>query len=230
MRFVFTGIWIVFSFALMAQDFSRPEQGVRSIYGTEISQKLSKKWSVGVKQDIRVNHIAPSRIQYLIEPGATFKITKDLRASASYRMSFFNNAYMRHRIYLKLRYKADFGEWELTPGISMQKDWQYLETNGVVFRQKLKLAYNRKKFDLTPFAFAEVFSLVESSFAGVNGLRIGGGAEYKVSKRVEVGVEYFWQSDFLSEIPSRTHTLGVSFGYSLPKLKKKKVFTGTPVR
>ncbi len=197
-----------------------------------IEKDLTKKWSVDTEIEFRSNGFSPSRDRFGIQLGTYYELFRRFKLGASYDWMNVNDDYKfndagdirtdyyqnRHRINVQAVYRYDIGDFRIQLRerlrATFKDDSDRLMEDGTinnnrinpdyVWRNRLKISYNKKKVDWTPYISFETYYLLndpaEIRFydAKDNDFRVGhsyfsrhrsiAGIAYKINKRNSIEV------------------------------------------
>ncbi len=200
--------------------------------GITIEKNITKKWSVDTEIEFRSNGFSPSRDRFGIQFGTDYEIFKNFKLGASYNWMNVNDDYKynnagvirtdyfqnRHRINAQAVYRYDIGDFRLQLRerfrVTYKDDSDRIMEDGTintnrlnpdyVWRNRLKISYNKKKLDWTPYVSFETYYLLndpeEIRFYNAEGsdykvgnsyisrLRSIAGIAYKINKRNSIEV------------------------------------------
>jgi hypothetical protein len=188
-----------------------------------LEKKLSAKTSLMINPELRFNENMTELGNAFIDVGLGYKLTKQFRVSASYRLSQLkrlDNTYgTRHRYYADVTYKTKFGKVGFSYRLRMQQQYyQYNRSdNGHnsnnAIRNKIQFKYNLEK-RYTPFLSAELWYQKTYKYSNFNRLRISGGIDYEINKLSGVTATYIYQTRFNIEDPRTDYIISLSYNYS----------------
>jgi len=176
-------------------------------YNISVEHEFTKKLEVELLTTVRTFENASKIEEGFIEGEIAYKFTKFLSAAASYRITENieddDAYYLRHKWFVGLKSDIDIWDMEISGRIRYQERYKtYFEDEedkipDSHFRFKIKSTYKTPSFPLNPFLEAEIFFPVfkESDFV-IDKKRFSAGAEYKISKKHAVEVEYLFQRDY----------------------------------
>jgi opacity protein-like surface antigen len=187
-----------------------------------VSKEITKKWSADVEFEFRTLDFTTKRERFAFQIGTDYELIKNLKLGVGY--SYLNvyddftlspgNYYQnRNRFYGQLGYKLKFGNFSLSfrerAQLTYKNDsdriniYGVLNTNRInpdlIWRNKIKLAYNIKKNPFTPYISFESYYLTNDPSAirdynadlteytevssYFNKLRYSAGVEYEITKK-----------------------------------------------
>ena len=185
-----------------------------------IKYKIDKEWSVDAEQGWRISELAWTSVMYT-DIGINYKLNKYLKFSAGYRLSFRNGSWFNyrnvdHRFYFDVTPSIKLGEFKLSTRIRIQsgrRDWATSADGAAAertLRNKLTIEYDAG--DFTPYVNGELYTPLQKSgyFSGPNQLRLQAGCEYKVNKKLDLGLFLLRQKEFNSRNPETNGIIGIN--------------------
>jgi len=193
-----------------------------------INKQLSRKWSLGVDEELRLFDNMSRVNLFFTNVGASYKLNKVFKFSLVYR--FINKNQdgeyysQRHRLYIDIAYKKKvLRNLALAYRLRFQgqvRDY-YSSDNGKdvesYMRHKFDVLYTYKKY--TPYLAAEFrFQFTNPGFSQANDLwdraRYYLGCNYDFNKKHSFGIYYMIQHDFNNQRMENDFTLGWQYTYS----------------
>jgi hypothetical protein len=192
-------------------------------YGLNGEIKIVKNLEFDLSANIRTLDNASKISQIYIDGGLMYKFNKILSAGAGYRFTeFFEDDdlyHPRHRWYSELRVKLPAGDFEFFTRIRFQQSFKtYFENESdkepyESLRFRLKALYNIPSFPVNPYIAAESYlPLFSDTERKIEKNRFMAGAEYKISKKHSVELEYMFQRDFIPKIKDR-NIISVNYNF-----------------
>jgi hypothetical protein len=217
----------IFTATVFAQDDRPQDAGLWSTIS--IDKELSRRWSVGLDEELRMFDNMSRIDQFFTNAGVSYKPNKFLKFSVVYRFiskSRDDKPYSnRHRLYFDAAVKKKFYDFSFNYRARVQgqlRDIYSSDEGGKVpetfMRHKIGVDYQYKKF--TPNIAAEFFfQFNDPGFHYGDNLwdrtRLSIGCDYEINKRYSAGLFYLFQHDFNVNAAEDNFILGVQFGISL---------------
>lgn len=190
-------------------------------YGLGGEIKLVRKLEMDISANLRTLDNASEIRQAYLEAGFTYKFSKYLYAGAGYRFTWFyeddDSFHPRHRWYSDIKGKLPAGDFEISARLRFQESFKtYFENESdkdpyEELRIKLKTLYNIPSFPVNPYVAAEFYMPVFIDLdKTVDTRKFMAGAEYNISKKHSVELEYMYQRDFLPKLKNK-NVLSVNY-------------------
>lgn len=209
------------SFSVMAQR----EQDALLWMNVSLEKKITRKVSLFVEPNIRVNQNISSVENIFSDFGLGYKFKGPFSASLNYRTGLNRNKELQflsyHRVYVdgsfkekiadKIRIAIRLRYQQQISAAQREEDWDDVRKT-VRVRLKLAPKWNKR---ITPSISNELFYRVNFEDRGWNRMRISGGAEYAIDKRKSLELYYTHQRAILQMGTDVEHIYGVSFSWTL---------------
>lgn len=190
-------------------------------YGIGGEVKLVRKLELDIVANLRTLDNASEIRQIFVEPGLTYKLSKFFSVGAGYRFTSFyeddESFHPRHRWYSDLKGKLPAGDFEITARIRFQQSFKtYFEDESDKdpydeLRFRLKTLYNIPSFPVNPYIAGEIYMPVSQDYEKtIDTRKFMAGAEYNITKKHSVELEYMYQRDYLPKEKSR-NVLSVNY-------------------
>lgn len=176
-----------------------------------LEKSVKKVADFEIRQDVRFDNNAKELDSHFLALSASRKIAKWLDIGVSFRWTnyeerfrFAPTLYLRHklnRIEFKLRSKWDFN----------------FNGNGSteVFRNKMSVAYRKKKLDWRPSLGLEIFQSSKLDYINLSKYRMFVKLRYKINKASAVQMGYLIQEELNRANPQREYILQLNYSRSL---------------
>ena len=162
----------------------------------------------------------------LTEFGLRLKVIDLIRLGVAYRIIATPDDGFWHRGDFNLGLAHSLGPIDLSYRLRLQSTRRSTETVSAV-RNKFGLAYDTDT-PITPSAAFELhYSTTDSEFREA---RFLAGADLKISKKIQLGAFYMFQSEFNKRVGENNHVLklGLTYVFRRVKAKKKKKLLSEP--
>lgn len=189
-----------------------------------INKELNKKWDVSFEQNLRAGNNVTQLSKSYSNLSAGYDLTKFLKLSVLYRFVIRNKTdYFAkgHSFAVDATLKKKFSRVKLTMrNRFMLKYSEILSSDdGKIperyYRTKLSMAYNIRKFPVSPSLAVESFLLIpKGDPANFDAFRASFGLDYTIDKHQEI--EAYWLNEWglNAESGSNNFVLGLSYNYS----------------
>jgi hypothetical protein len=180
-------------------------------YGASVKKGISNKFDFAASGMLRTFQKASKVEQGFLETGLAYKITKNIDAEISYRLTSAlendSKYHFQHKAFLDLKGDVKLSNFTFSGRLRFQTRVKtYLEYYTDKFpdytgRFKVKTLYRTQSFPLNPYVYYESFSpMFANSERLIGKNRFSFGLEYKISKMHSVEVEYIYQRDYLPKL------------------------------
>lgn len=197
----------------------------------DLSKKLSNRLKLGFEEEYRLrnNLLTTDKFQTTLE--LSYKTCDYFSTGVSYTMiNYYHPRNDEHEHnYWELRNRFNiFGEGEyeidrftITLRERLQSTYRVLDSLSTAglnpklhLRSKLNVSYNIKGLPLEPYAFIELFHLLndEEPFQ-FEKYRIATGLKYDISKKLSVKAGYLYTAETDSEEGDKAHIVTIGLGY-----------------
>ncbi|MGB1206498.1 MAG: DUF2490 domain-containing protein [Chitinophagales bacterium] len=186
--------------------------------GISVKKKITKKWSVGLEENIRLSDSGRRFETGLLETMLQYKLLKNIKLKAAYRYSFKPVTTANRQ---RLSVSAS-GKWKVNKRWkwSHRVKYQYAfvrnrQESSKVLRYKTELTYNIRKSKWNPFFSAECFyrfSYKENLF---DAYRLAIGADYKWHKRQTFNIAYMQEKELNENLPKRYHIFYLAYSFDI---------------
>lgn len=212
-------------FLSLVSIFSHSQKSDFGIYyGLESEIRLVKKLELDIEANVRTLENASRINQMYLEPGLTYKLNKYFSVGAGYRFSEFiqgdDKFHPRHRWFANIKGKASAGAFQISGRLRFQQTYRtYIKNESVRnpyenVRFKLKTLYKTPSFPVNPYLATELYTpLFQEHEKIFNRRKYIAGAEYKISKKHAIELEYMFQEDFSAADKKKTRNV-ISVNYS----------------
>lgn len=213
---------IILTLSLATTTYSQKKDfGIYYGIGGEV--KLARRLEMEIYSSLRTLDNASAIRQVFLETDIMYKFNKFLSAGAGYRITSFyeddESFHPRHRWYSDLKGRLSAGDFDFSARLRFQQSFKtYFENESdkdpyEELRFKLKALYNIPSFPVNPYLATEFFMPVpRNSMKTIDTRRYMAGAEYKISKKHSVELEYMYQHDFLPKEKSR-NVVAVNYNF-----------------
>lgn len=204
--------------------------------GADGDIKLSKKWEVNLKAQVRFSDNLQITRAFLGEAGVTYNIIKNLSVSGYYRYTgrLKKNAdktgyYYRpyHRFYAEANYKVKLVDW-LRLSYRLRYQNQFMDDDASLVADK---SYLRNRVELTyknssrfsPFISADLFYRLNSDNGGnsFNQIRYKTGTNIAINKRNSVDLFFMIDTPLGDNTNAKQPVVGATYKFDLNLAKKK---------
>ena len=171
------------------------------------NKKLFDKLELNLSGAIRTYHNTSEIEEAFLEAGLTYKFNKFLTAGASYRFTEFREDdelyHPRHKWYATVTGKLPLGDLDISAQFKFQQRFKtYFEDEDDAqhkehLRIRLKGQYDIPSFPVNPYISYEIaIPVFNENVSGVDKSRFIAGAEYNLSKKHAIDLEYIFERDF----------------------------------
>lgn len=182
-----------------------------------ITKKLELDGSVEMRTFNRASEIE----QAFIQAGLTYKLTKVLSFSGTYRLANSiekdTDYHLRHKWFADAKVKFEPGRFTLRGRLRFQEERRtYHKSDTYILprhqvRLKFITLYRTRSFPIDPYLEFETFMPVFSDKERIIGKnRFTAGIEYKFNKTHAIEAEYMYERDFLPKIAD-IHIIGLNY-------------------
>ncbi len=218
---LFIGCFLVNLSAQNSSDF-----GVWT--GLGLNQKIVKNLDASFRGQVRLDGNANYFKSCFFNGALSYKFHKMVSVLAGYRFTIRperNN----HRAYLDVKLNYRKKEWRTTFKLRLRGQYDtsndHTLTPSTTLRPRLYVGYKPKGKFIKRFTFyvtGEIFYEFIQSYSSLNKYRVSAGLDFKLSKKIDVGLRYIFQNDLNIPAAVQDHILSIGLGVDLPKLKFKK--------
>lgn len=195
--------------------------------GIEISKRITKKITVKLEEQVRINDNISSVKSVFADLGVSYRFNKNFKISGNYR--FVNRGsntgvyWVAHRFYADFRYT-----YKAKPLIFIYRNRFYTE-NGHGEDGSSRENYERNKLELkfdldkkfSPFIASELYYFLDKS--ELRKIRYTAGVDFDLKNRNEFSLFYRIQREINVKTPDYSYIIGVGFSHNLKgRLIKKK--------
>lgn len=205
-------VLVVFTFGLPAEDV-KTETEFWEVFGVDFP--VGKAFKVYLEKQLRYEGKFTNMESDLSEVGLRYRLSRRLDLRVNYRfVSRFEEK--RNRLDANIYFRFKFGDFKISNRARFQSE--VIEDRGGTetereFRDRLRLTYTGGK-RLSPYCGGEIFVGLGEGGEARNKLRLTGGVNWKVKKRVTVGLFYHFQNDLVKDRSEKDHIFGMKFKYS----------------
>tara|TARA_B110000285_G_C15029883_1_gene566134 strand:+ start:343 stop:993 length:651 start_codon:yes stop_codon:yes gene_type:complete len=192
--------------------------------GGALDLKLNKKWSVGLKEQFRINNNISTLNQTFTGLYGKYKINKYFGLRGNYR--FVARPQKNNKTRISLDALAHWKKKDFPLSFGYRLRLQRAVISGAkntrsYIRNKFSINYNLSKL-VDPFIAYEIYFRPDKKEFRVSRLTLG--LDWKLNKRMELTSFYRIQRDINVKKPARQNIIGVMFTYntSWKKLTNKK--------
>lgn len=187
--------------------------------GIAVNKRLTKKWSVGLEENIRLGNSGRQFETGLLETTLSYKLLKKLKLDVAYRYSFRPiTTPNTQRISLSASGKCKLNKrWQWSHRVKYQYDFvaNRQETDKQM-RYKTKLTYNIRKSKLNPFLSAEGFyRFCFDEGNQFDRYRLALGADYKCRKKQDVSFGYIYESSLNENVNEFNNVFYIVYSFDL---------------
>ena len=200
----------------------------------QVKGALTKKLSLSIEQQLRLNSNSSSVDETFTELGLNYDLPKGFEVGAAYRLAWSPNkvgyydnqhrynidaSYGRKIWNLKAKFRARF---QHRPSQSLFNERLKPEDSPIFVRLKLSVSYDKLK-DWKPGIEFETFIRTDNpNEVGAKRFRYKIFLDYNLPKRQELGLFYMLQTNYSGKTPEFQNIVGVSYSYEWKRPKKKK--------
>jgi hypothetical protein len=191
-------------------------------YGLNAEKSLNKKIDISLSGMIRTFNDASKIEQSFLEGGVSYKIWKHISVAGSYRIINYLESYSeywaRHKFFADIKGTLPIGNFSLSSRFRLQLQKRtFIEHESDKApdyhgRIKLKFTWKVPHFPVNPYLSAEsFFPLSGNPDRTIDKNRFAFGADYNISKKHSVALEYIFQRDYTPHISDISI---ISLGYT----------------
>lgn len=192
-------------------------------YGIAAERKLVKNLELDLSACVRTFENASKIEEAFLEAGLTYKFNDFISAEGSYRITENieddDSFHLRHKWFLGVKGSLSPGDFTFSGRVRFQKRYKTFfedEEDKIPdshIRCRLKTLYDIPSFPVNPFLSAEIFLPVFTE-AGrtIDKNRFMFGAEYNITKKQSVELEYIFQRDYLPKL-SDINIISVQYNF-----------------
>lgn len=190
-----------------------------------LKYKINKDWKLELEQGWRIAELAWTSTMYS-DLSLSYKLNKYFKFALAYRFaqrdgSWFTYHHLDHRFAADVVADKKFGDFKFNYRIRIQNRYRDLMTSidGAVpewtVRNKLSVDYDLN--DFKPYASCELWTGLSKNqaFTGTNQYRAYLGIEYKVNKKIDLGVFIMRQREFNTKNPDINGVFGINASFEL---------------
>ena len=188
----------------------------------DVERKLTDRLEGSLTQEFRLDENFQQTRAVLTRADLTYELNDFVRLYTQYRFSLRpnNDILFRHRIAGGVKLKYSIKPINLSFRSGVQREYERLELPESYWRNKFQIKYSRKKQPWRPFAFTEWFYNFSYDGYRFDKYRIGIGTDYRLNKRQQLTVRYFYQRIFNAPSPRLAHIFQIRYAHRLKKPKK----------
>jgi hypothetical protein len=191
-------------------------------YNVSIEHDISKKFSIEFLPALRTFDNASRIEEGFLEAGLSYKLTKFLSLTGSYRYTKSieddDKYHTRHKWYAGIQGSYEIGDIDLSGRVRFERRYKTYfedEDDRIPFshmRFRVRAVYKTPSNPLNPYISSELFFPVNKEPEDViDKIRFIGGVEYKIAKNHSVDAEYIYQRDYYPKL--RDENI-ISIGYN----------------
>jgi len=210
-------ILILCSLNIKAQENSPIYKDFESWNKISARKKLGNGFSVKLNQSLRLRDNAGTLKQVFTEAALNYKINKRLTIGTGYRIIVPNKDDIRHRIHFLGTYKISPKRWDIGYRLKLDNNTEEFENFDHNLRNRLTVGYNIRKWKFDPEIAVEIFYNYRNNYQGFNKIRCTIGTEYKINKRLDLGISTSFQRTFAVSNPRQLGILSLSLNYGFKK-------------
>jgi hypothetical protein len=214
-------LWTLLLMILIQQNTFSQNEDFRGFYSVEVNREVFNLIDLSVAPEIRLENNQSQLETYLIDCDASVPVLEWLRLGALYRFQQELDDPDRINTIHRLGIFAKFGyrikPFDLYYRCSYQNQYENIHSSddGMVpkgfFRNKVKVTFNKKKYDFKPFASFEYYHVVHpEKYVGIQKSRLSFGAEYKFNKTYSASFAYIYQKEIHEYDPLTSHIIALS--------------------
>ncbi|MFT4543595.1 MAG: hypothetical protein ACI9CU_000422 [Polaribacter sp.] len=199
-----------------------------------VGGELTKKLSLSVEQQVRLNENSSRLDQAFTELGLGYDLPKGFALNGAYRFSWSQNEdgsfFNRHRYNIDVNYGKKF--WVLKAKVRARfqhRPSRYLinerlnpEESPVFVRLKLAIEFAKLKKWTPGIAFESFFRVNSPTENRATKFRYRAYLNYDLPKRQELGLFYMLETDYSGSSSEFASVLGISYSYEWKRPKKRK--------
>lgn len=191
-------------------------------FSVQVEKKMSKKLNVALSYAHRFDQNTSFQKSAFLEPELAYSFSKEIKSSLAYRyiVDPLDNS-TEQRLISRSAYTYRLKPFKISYRLRLDHE---LGSNKIfdTFRNRLSFGYSRKKHKLSPKVSYEAIAANKNKGWLFNRWRLRFSTGYKISKRGKISLFYMVQRQINEAAPQQDFVLGLNFGYTLPKWKKKK--------
>ncbi len=217
---------ILFQFGVV---LAQEQRYLQSWYTVELEYEPDKKWDLGFRNQLRLQH-NPSEIgQYFTELNARRKIVKGLKLGGGLRYTRENDTRGNVQGYRnQFRYNVDAFYTQKLDRFRLQWRLRYQNRDELGFsradgdmpiqriRLKTSVEYNIRNWKLDPEVEGEIFSrFQEGEQTRIDRYRLTIGTSYKIKKAGKIGLFYRYESSINRDPVRSFDILSLKYAYTI---------------
>jgi len=235
---------LVLILTLLSFQVKAQYKDLESWYTIGVSKKLGEKWNVSLDEEFRFNSNATKLSKHFTDLQFKFKKRSWIYYQLGTRYYFekskddYWNGALRINLDLNLKAKYDdfsfISRTRLQSSLNEENTIGRLHSDEALFREKITLKYNLKKYNLTPFISSEIF--IEDYFVFNNSnakkpisvkyesnkFRLKIGTDWKINKQHNLRFSYGYQQEMHQVINQRDFLIQIGYTYKLSNKKKNE--------
>jgi len=202
------------------------ENDFRSWYSVELSGEAFNLIDFALTPELRLENNSSQIDGWLGEVDACIPLTKYLRIGINYRYQLYYNQDRstgmtnRFGLFGELDKKVD--RFHLAYRAMYLQEYSDIRTTELgnisvgMQRHKISAKYRGKGWDITPGVSAEVFIINKPEWMkNETKIRLSAGIQYKLNKKVDLGLGYKYQCELFENNPLVSHILTLGLEYQL---------------
>jgi hypothetical protein len=223
-RKIHSGILLFFLF-LSVTAFSQ-RQDFRTWWAVELEGEVFNLIDFSVAPEIRFWDNSSSFESVLAEVDLSAPITKFFRFGGMYRYQYEKIRVKREKFINRFGIYAEFDtrieRLRLAYRAMYQQEYTNVNTSELgsvpesLHRHKISFRYRGKGWDITPNIAAEMFFTINPGWMSYQQkLRLTAGAKYRLTKKINIGLAYKFQTEYYEDNPLTSHIIKTSLEYQL---------------
>lgn len=203
---------------------------VESWTGIAIKYDYSKKLTLGLSENMRLEHNSGQLQQHFTEMSVKYEWLKNWFLVPELRLGFRNSdetSQFYNRVFLSSNYKLKMDRITVNPRIAYQRrsvsaaDSAIANDIGISYRYRLGFGYNVKNWKLDPELSFELFrNATAKNGPEFSKYRLKLSTDIEISKKWELGVFYAFEHELNASYPLNLSIVGVKLNFSTKKNKK----------
>lgn len=180
-----------------------------------ISGNATKKISYSVEEALRLKSNMQQLSQTFTDIGAQYKVYKWLKVGANYRLILKPNNNPKHRLYINAAIKTNWNNFVVSNRLRYQIDYEKNNLPNKELRNKINIAFDRKKIKFKPYIAFEAYYHFLYSGNQFDNLRYYAGCGYDITKNINLDAYYLLQQSINVEKLSISHIVGIGINYNI---------------
>ncbi len=211
---------------LLASVVSGQETAFRTWWSAELEGELFDLVDFSITPELRFFDNSSRLDGFLTEFDASVPVTKWLRLGGKYRYQYqvVNPDIPKyiHRLNAYFELDESLKRFDFKYRAMYQQEYENLNRSedgripNIQHRHKVGVRYDGKGWDITPLVSAEWFFTAYPAWQNYQQkLRLTAGIRYRLTKEIDLGLDYKFQKEFYENNPVSSHILAFKFSYEL---------------